>query len=89
MDESNLTIAEYVELMEKRAIKRGEVFDWRTANYFNIEEDDPLAYEYEEPFSAIVLTMDHLPMSIPNHLEAYIALFVATLVLACHHRFKR
>ena len=55
MDESNLTIAEYVELLEKRASRRGELFDWRTANYFNIEEDDPLAYEYEEPFPGIVL----------------------------------
>ena len=54
MNESNLTIAEYVELMEKRASWRGEVFDWRTANYFNTEEVDPLAFEYEEPFSCTV-----------------------------------
>ena len=62
MDESNLTIAEYVELLEKRASRRGEVFDQRTANYLNIEEDDPYAYEYEAAFPGIVLNDEPPPL---------------------------
>ncbi|GKA19966.1 hypothetical protein Tco_0699881 [Tanacetum coccineum] len=55
MDESELTIEQYIELLGKRARRRGETFDWQTATYVNMESEDLDSFtEYEGGFPAIV-----------------------------------
>ncbi|GJW39370.1 putative ribonuclease H-like domain-containing protein [Tanacetum coccineum] len=65
MDESNLTMEEYIELLEKRARRREETIDWRTATYVTMdcEDLDSLAGS-EADFSAIVY--DDAPTSSYN-----------------------
>ncbi|GJS70830.1 hypothetical protein Tco_0703671 [Tanacetum coccineum] len=40
MDNSNLTMKEYIRLEEEKAHKRGKVFNWQTAAYGRIRVDD-------------------------------------------------
>nr|GEX08005.1 hypothetical protein [Tanacetum cinerariifolium] len=65
MDESNLTIEEYIELLEKRARRCGETIGWRTATYVTMDCEDLDSFAGSEgDFSAIVY--DDAPTSSYN-----------------------
>nr|GFC77872.1 hypothetical protein [Tanacetum cinerariifolium] len=57
MDDSNITMEEYIRLEEEKAQKRGKVFNWETATYGKIwynKDVHDLGY-VETEFPAIVL----------------------------------
>ncbi|GJR65863.1 hypothetical protein Tco_0011928 [Tanacetum coccineum] len=56
MDNSNLTMEEYIRLEEEKARKRGKVFNWQTAAYGRIRVDDDFydLRSMEAEFPAIV-----------------------------------
>ncbi|GKE13799.1 hypothetical protein Tco_1421376, partial [Tanacetum coccineum] len=55
MNESDLTMEEYIELHAKKAQRRGQTFNWETATYDKIYCDDfDLFRSFEADFPAIV-----------------------------------
>ncbi|GKG19716.1 hypothetical protein Tco_0376815 [Tanacetum coccineum] len=42
MDDSNITMEEYIRLEEEKARKRGKVFNWETAKYGKIWYDNDI-----------------------------------------------
>nr|GEX66354.1 hypothetical protein [Tanacetum cinerariifolium] len=72
MDNPNLTMEEYIRLEEERAHKRGKVFNWETATYGKIWDNEDV-HDYrsiETEFSAIVfndtLTSNETPSCEPT-----------------------
>ncbi|GKE70149.1 hypothetical protein Tco_1528221 [Tanacetum coccineum] len=63
MDNSNLTMKEYIRLEEKKARKRRKVFNWQTATYGRIRVDDDFydLRSMEAEFPAIVVNDDIAP----------------------------
>ncbi|GJR16427.1 hypothetical protein Tco_0799079 [Tanacetum coccineum] len=57
MDDSRMTMEEYIMFEEEKACKRGKVFDWQTATYRKIMVDDDLhdLSSLEAEFPAIVI----------------------------------
>ncbi|GKA19972.1 hypothetical protein Tco_0699887 [Tanacetum coccineum] len=57
MDDSSMTMEEYIMFEEEKARKRGKVFDWQTATYGKIRVDDDLhdLSSLEAEFPAIVI----------------------------------
>ncbi|GJS19011.1 hypothetical protein Tco_0413483 [Tanacetum coccineum] len=60
MDVPKLTMKEYIRLEEEKARKRGKVFNWQTAMYGKIRDDDDLhdLSSVETEFPAIVINND-------------------------------
>ncbi|GJU76967.1 hypothetical protein Tco_1274037 [Tanacetum coccineum] len=54
MDDPNITMEEYIQLMDDKAHKRGQMFDWKTATYGKIYDDIDLFKDFEADFPAIV-----------------------------------
>ncbi|GJS03359.1 hypothetical protein Tco_0319867 [Tanacetum coccineum] len=54
MNDPNITMEEYIQLMADKAHKRGQMFDWETATYANIYDDIDLFKDFEVDFPAIV-----------------------------------
>ncbi|GJZ59907.1 hypothetical protein Tco_0615723 [Tanacetum coccineum] len=54
MDDPNIIIEEYIQLMADKAHKRGQMFDWETATYCKIYDDIDLFKDFEADFPAIV-----------------------------------
>ncbi|GJT55659.1 hypothetical protein Tco_0990713 [Tanacetum coccineum] len=54
MDDPNITLEEYIQLMADKAHKRGQMFDWETATYGKIYDDIDLFKDFEAYFPAIV-----------------------------------
>ncbi|GKC63952.1 retrovirus-related pol polyprotein from transposon TNT 1-94, partial [Tanacetum coccineum] len=54
MDDTNITMEEYIQLMADKAHKRGQMFDWETATYGKIYDDADLFKDFEADFPAIV-----------------------------------
>ncbi|GJX93377.1 hypothetical protein Tco_0347963 [Tanacetum coccineum] len=54
MDELNITIEEYIQLMADKAHKHDQMFDWETATYGKIYDDINLFKDVEADFPAIV-----------------------------------
>nr|GFB46847.1 hypothetical protein [Tanacetum cinerariifolium] len=56
MDDANITIEEYIRLEEERARKRGKVYNWETATYGKIWDNDDIhdLRSIETEFPAIV-----------------------------------
>ncbi|GJS67208.1 hypothetical protein Tco_0681772 [Tanacetum coccineum] len=57
MDDPNITMEEYIKLEEKKARRRGQVFNWQTTTYGKIRVDDDLhdLSSMEAEFPAIVI----------------------------------
>ncbi|GKF20916.1 hypothetical protein Tco_0069554, partial [Tanacetum coccineum] len=57
MDDSNITMEEYIRLEEEKARRRGKVYNWKTAKYGKIwyDEDVHNLRSVETEFPAIVL----------------------------------
>ncbi|GJR81242.1 hypothetical protein Tco_0152027 [Tanacetum coccineum] len=55
MDDPNITMKEYIQLMADKAHKRDQIFDWETAMYGKIYDDIDLFKDFEADFPAIVL----------------------------------
>ncbi|GKC94358.1 hypothetical protein Tco_1159800 [Tanacetum coccineum] len=56
MDDPNITMAEYIQLEEEKARRRGQTFNWETATYGKIWYDEYVHYlrSFEDKLSAIV-----------------------------------
>nr|GEW60744.1 hypothetical protein [Tanacetum cinerariifolium] len=56
MNEPNLTMAEYIQLEEEKACRRGQEYNWETATYGKIWYDEDVHYlgSFEKEFPAIV-----------------------------------
>ncbi|GJY48671.1 hypothetical protein Tco_0438627 [Tanacetum coccineum] len=54
MDDPNITMEEYIQLMANKAHKRGQMFDWETATYGKIYDEIDLFKYFEADFPAIV-----------------------------------
>ncbi|GKB43806.1 hypothetical protein Tco_0888748 [Tanacetum coccineum] len=55
MDESDLTMKQYIDLLAEKARRRGGAFDLRTATYITMDCEDPDSFtDYEADFPAIV-----------------------------------
>ncbi|GKB65270.1 hypothetical protein Tco_0921456 [Tanacetum coccineum] len=54
MNDPNITMEEYIQLMADKSHKRGQMFDWETATYTNIYDDIDLFKDFEVDFPAIV-----------------------------------
>ncbi|GJT73015.1 hypothetical protein Tco_1032301 [Tanacetum coccineum] len=54
MDDPNITMEEYIQLMADKAHKRDQIFDWETAMYGKIYDDIDLFKDFEADFLAIV-----------------------------------
>ncbi|GKF87063.1 hypothetical protein Tco_0257940 [Tanacetum coccineum] len=57
MNDPNITIEEYIRLEEEKARRRGKVYNWKTATYGKIWNDEDVhdLRSVETRFSAIVL----------------------------------
>ncbi|GKA09994.1 hypothetical protein Tco_0689427 [Tanacetum coccineum] len=72
MDESNLTVEEYIELEVEKARRRGQTFNWETAMYGKVRYHENIKYfrDFERDFPAIIykdaLTSDHEVSSEPT-----------------------
>nr|GEV00347.1 hypothetical protein [Tanacetum cinerariifolium] len=56
MDDPNITMAEYIQLEEEKARRRGQEYNWETATFGKIWSDKDVHYlrSFEKEFSAIV-----------------------------------
>ncbi|GJY08428.1 hypothetical protein Tco_0375482, partial [Tanacetum coccineum] len=57
MDDSNITMEEYIRLEEEKARRHGRTFNWQTAMFEklkNYEDEDDCFIDFETEFSAIV-----------------------------------
>nr|GEU61639.1 hypothetical protein [Tanacetum cinerariifolium] len=54
MDDPNITMEEYIQLMADNAHKHGQMFDWETAMYSKIYDDIDLFKDFEADFAAII-----------------------------------
>ncbi|GKC95142.1 hypothetical protein Tco_1160584 [Tanacetum coccineum] len=54
MDDPNITMEEYIQLMADKAHKHGQIFYWETATYDKIYDDIDLFKEFKGDFPAIV-----------------------------------
>nr|GFC41721.1 hypothetical protein [Tanacetum cinerariifolium] len=56
MDDPNITMAEYIQLEEEKARRRGQEYNWETATYSKIWYDEDVHYlrSFEMEFLAIV-----------------------------------
>nr|GEZ84483.1 hypothetical protein [Tanacetum cinerariifolium] len=55
MDDPNITMEEYIQLMDDKAQRRSETFNWETATYGNVCCDDSDFFtDFEKDFSATV-----------------------------------
>ncbi|GJV81224.1 hypothetical protein Tco_1517094 [Tanacetum coccineum] len=54
MDNPNITMEEYIQLMADKDHKRGQMFDWKSATYGMIYDDIDLFKDFEADFPAIV-----------------------------------
>ncbi|GJY47965.1 hypothetical protein Tco_0437921 [Tanacetum coccineum] len=54
MDDPNITMEEYIQLMADKAHKKGQIFDWETATYGKIYDDIDLFKDFKGDFPAIV-----------------------------------
>ncbi|GKB81974.1 hypothetical protein Tco_0948869 [Tanacetum coccineum] len=63
MDNTNLTMEEYIRIEEEKAHKRGKVFNWQIATYGKIRVDDDFydLRSMEAEFPAIVVNDDFAP----------------------------
>ncbi|GJY03838.1 hypothetical protein Tco_0369778 [Tanacetum coccineum] len=63
MDNTNLTMEEYIRLDEEKAGKRKNVFNWQTTTYGKIRVDDDFydLRSIEAEFPAIVVNDDFAP----------------------------
>ncbi|GJT43884.1 hypothetical protein Tco_0952599 [Tanacetum coccineum] len=72
IDESNLTIEEYIELEAEKACRRGQTFNWKTATYSKVRYHENIDYfkDFETYFLAIIynnaLTNNHEVSSKPT-----------------------
>ncbi|GJU83177.1 hypothetical protein Tco_1285542 [Tanacetum coccineum] len=58
MDNPNITMEEYIRLQEKKALSRGETFNWQTATYGKREyydDEDDSFINFKSEFPAIIL----------------------------------
>ncbi|GJZ15845.1 hypothetical protein Tco_0551522 [Tanacetum coccineum] len=57
MNDPNMTLEEYIKIEEEKARRRGQVFNWKTATYGKIRDDDDLydLRSMEAEFPAIVI----------------------------------
>ncbi|GJU36069.1 hypothetical protein Tco_1184423 [Tanacetum coccineum] len=63
MDESDLTMEEYIRLEEEKAQRLGQSFDWRSATYGKVNYFDDIDYfkDFESDFPAIVFNETLVP----------------------------
>ncbi|GJY91378.1 hypothetical protein Tco_0506574, partial [Tanacetum coccineum] len=54
MDDPNITMEEYIQLMADKAHKHGQMFDWETHTYGKIYDDIDLFKDFEADFLPIV-----------------------------------
>nr|GEU36066.1 hypothetical protein [Tanacetum cinerariifolium] len=54
MDDPNIIMEEYIQLMVDKAHKRGHMFDWETAMYGKIYDDIDTFKDFEADFPAII-----------------------------------
>ncbi|GJU10859.1 hypothetical protein Tco_1133255 [Tanacetum coccineum] len=54
MDNPNITMEEYIQVMADKAHKRGQMFDWETATYGKIYDDIDPFKDFEADFPTIV-----------------------------------
>ncbi|GKC33076.1 hypothetical protein Tco_1040370 [Tanacetum coccineum] len=54
MDDPNITMEEYIQLMADKAHKFGQMFNWETATYDKIYDDIDLFKYFEADFPAVV-----------------------------------
>ncbi|GKB03586.1 hypothetical protein Tco_0831729 [Tanacetum coccineum] len=54
MDDPNITMEEYIQLMADKAHKFGQMFNWETATYDKIYDDIDLFKDFEVDFLAVV-----------------------------------
>ncbi|GJW94381.1 hypothetical protein Tco_0174053 [Tanacetum coccineum] len=72
MDDSNITMEEYIRLEEEKSLKRGKVFNWKTAKYGKIWYDEDVLdlRSVENEFPTIVfndsLTSNETPSCEPT-----------------------
>ncbi|GKD61642.1 hypothetical protein Tco_1299151, partial [Tanacetum coccineum] len=54
MDDLDITMEKYIQLMADKAHKRGHMFDWETATYGKIYDDIDIFKDFEADLPAIV-----------------------------------
>ncbi|GKC97019.1 hypothetical protein Tco_1162461 [Tanacetum coccineum] len=83
MDDSNLTMEEYIELEAKKSRRRGQMFNWKTATYRKLKLPYPSslmcptlgitekpAFPYHQDFALIPSeegSMEHAPNPLDDH----------------------
>ncbi|GKG34143.1 hypothetical protein Tco_0436839, partial [Tanacetum coccineum] len=57
MDDSNITMEEYIRLEEEKARRHGQTINWKTTTFEkveNYEDEDDCSIDFETEFPAIV-----------------------------------
>ncbi|GJU41692.1 hypothetical protein Tco_1194649 [Tanacetum coccineum] len=75
MDDSNMTMEEYIKIEEEKARRRGRVFNWQTATYGKIRIDDDLheLSSMEAELPAIIINDAFAPQDAlyPQHIDNF------------------